>query len=94
MPTRNIVLTDHQDGLIASLLKSGRYQNASEILREGLRMVEQRDVEDQLRLRRLRAIVEQGRSDIANGDYQDFSTDGDLTAYLIAQSEPFLEAEA
>src|SRR5947208_3510895 len=43
MPTRNLVLTDHQEKLIKKLVESGRYQNASEVLREGLRLVEQRD---------------------------------------------------
>lgn len=37
MPTRNVVLTDHQASLVEQLVTSGRYQNASEVLREGLR---------------------------------------------------------
>lgn len=46
MPTRNVLLTKHQEKLIKNLVGSGRYQNASEILREGLRLVEQREAED------------------------------------------------
>jgi antitoxin ParD1/3/4 len=42
MPTRNVGLTDHQTTLVEELVASGRYQNASEGLREGLRLVEQR----------------------------------------------------
>ena len=42
MPTRNVVLTDRQEKLVDELVGSGRYQNASEVLREGLRLVEQR----------------------------------------------------
>ena len=30
MPTRNVVLTDHQASLVEHLVASGRYQNASE----------------------------------------------------------------
>ena len=33
MPTRNVVLTDHQAAFVDSLVASGRYQNASEVLR-------------------------------------------------------------
>jgi antitoxin ParD1/3/4 len=33
MPTRNVVLTDHQAALVEHLVASGRYQNASEVLR-------------------------------------------------------------
>lgn len=42
MPTRNVVLTDHQAHFVEQLVASGRYQNASEVLREGLRLVERR----------------------------------------------------
>ncbi|ABM20054.1 putative transcriptional regulator, CopG/Arc/MetJ family [Marinobacter nauticus VT8] len=42
MATRNIVLTDHQSQVVDHLVASGRYQNASEVLRAGLRMVEVR----------------------------------------------------
>jgi antitoxin ParD1/3/4 len=43
MPTRNVVITDHQNRMIDELVASGRYQNASEVLREGLRLIEARD---------------------------------------------------
>jgi antitoxin ParD1/3/4 len=36
MPTRNVVPTERQEELIETLVKSGRYQNASEVLRDGL----------------------------------------------------------
>ena len=54
MPTRNVVLTEHQADLIEKLVDSGRYQNASEVLREGLRLVESREAEDRARLKALR----------------------------------------
>ena len=43
MPTRNVVLTDHQANVVEQLVSSGRYQNASEVLRDGLRMIETRE---------------------------------------------------
>ena len=46
MPTSNVVLTDHQQKVIESLVRSGGYQNASEVMREGLRLVERREAED------------------------------------------------
>jgi antitoxin ParD1/3/4 len=61
MPTRNVVLTERQEELLESLVKSGRYQNASEVLRDGSRLVEQREAEDAGRLKALRVAPVSGR---------------------------------
>lgn len=45
-PTRNVVLADHHAELVEELVRSGRYQNASEVRREGLRPVESREAEE------------------------------------------------
>ena len=69
MPTRNVVLTEHQSSLIEGLIGSGRYQNASEVLREGLRLVEQRERHEKARLEGLRQAVAVGITDIEAGHY-------------------------
>ena len=74
MPTRNVVLTDHQAALVEQLVQSGRYQNASEVLREGLRMVEQRDAEDAYRLVALRKAAQEGIADIDAGRFKTFES--------------------
>lgn len=71
MPTRNVVLTDHQQEVIETLVDSGRYQNASEVLREGLRLVEQREREDELKLEALRLATQAGLADLAAGRFSD-----------------------
>ncbi len=43
MVTRNVVLTESQDQLVQNLVASGRYQNASEALRAGLRLLEREE---------------------------------------------------
>lgn len=50
MPTRNVVLTQQQAAFIEQMVASGRYQNASEVLREGLRLLQQRALEHEQRL--------------------------------------------
>ena len=57
MPTRNVNLTDHLDRLIETGISSGRFSNASEVVREGLRLLEQREHEDQAKLEWLRAAA-------------------------------------
>jgi antitoxin ParD1/3/4 len=71
MPTRNVVLTDHHQDLIERLVKSGRYQNASEVLRDGLRLVEERDAREAARLEALRGAARVGFGDIDEGRFQD-----------------------
>ena len=90
MPTRNVVLTDHQAELIERLVASGRYQNASEVLRDGLRMVERRDADEAARLEALRTAVQVGIDDIKAGRYQDFESFEDLERHLVARTDTLL----
>lgn len=82
MPTRNVVLTDHQADLVERLVRSGRYQNASEVLRDGLRLVEQRDAEDLARLKALRAAAKIGIADIEAGRVKTFESPRALRLHL------------
>lgn len=45
MVTRNVVLTETQDQLVQALVASGRYQNVSEALRAGRRLLEQKEAQ-------------------------------------------------
>jgi len=81
MPTRNVVLTDHQANMVEQLVSSGRYQNASEVLREGLRLVEQREAEDASRLEALRSAVQVGINDIQAGRFKTFDSKESLRAH-------------
>ncbi len=59
----SVSLGDHFEGLIKDLLDSGRYNNASEVVRDGLRMVEDRE----RRLEALDRSIERGLADTAAG---------------------------
>lgn len=82
MPTRNVFLTDRQDTLIETLVQSGRYQNASEVMREGLRLVEDREIEEIRKIEALRAAVELGEQAVARGEYKDFGDAQAMVDYL------------
>jgi antitoxin ParD1/3/4 len=71
--TRNVVLSQHQHELVESWVRSGRYQNASEVLREGLRLLERREVEDAARVATLRDAAAKGWLDLATGRYVDIA---------------------
>ena len=76
MPTRNVVLTEHLDEVIDRLVKTGRYQNASEVLRDGLRMVEQRENREIAKLAALKEAATVGFRDIDEGRFHDVDEDG------------------
>ena len=82
MATRNVVLTERQEKLIEALVRSGRYQNASEVLREGLRLIERREGEDAAKVAALRQAAEVGIADLERGAFQEFADAEELTAYL------------
>jgi antitoxin ParD1/3/4 len=86
MPTRNVVLTQYQATFVEGLVASGRYQNASEVLREGLRLVEQRENHEAARLEALRHAVAVGEADIQAGRYVAFDSAAQLGTHLQALS--------
>lgn len=92
MPTRNVVLTDHQAHFVEQLVTSGRYQNASEVLREGLRLVERRESEDELRLAALRDAAKVGIADIEAGNFRSFSSVDMLGQHLATLASEVIGA--
>jgi antitoxin ParD1/3/4 len=82
MPTRNVNLTEHFDRFIENGITSGRFSNASEVVREGLRLLEQREQEDTARLQWLRAAVKEGIDDIERGDYVTLRSGREIDSFM------------
>src|ERR1700732_4963629 len=79
MPTRNINLTPGLDRFVATKIKSGRYENASEVVRAGLRTLkrqekkrqknEREEQEHAAKLTALRSAIDEGdASGVAKGN--------------------------
>lgn len=97
MPTRNVVITDRQAAFIEQLVEGGEYQNASEVLREGLRLVEERRAKYNARLEALRAAVQEGIDSIEAGRFTTLKTEEELEAHfnaLAAKAIAAAEAKA
>jgi antitoxin ParD1/3/4 len=92
MPTRNVVLTDHQAHFVEQLVASGRYQNASEVLRDGLRLIESRQSEETARLDALREAARIGIADIEAGRFVTFNTAEALDSHLAALADEVIGA--
>ena len=71
MPTRNVVLTEHHATVIDRLVTSGRYENESDVLREGLRLVERNERLDVVKLDALREAARTGFGDLDEGRFTD-----------------------
>lgn len=87
MPTRNISLTAEQDAFVQEVVEAGEYQNASEAVRDALRVLQQRRKEDNLRLKALRAQIKVGTDALDRGDFA-VVEDADLEGYLDRLTTP------
>jgi len=63
----NVSLSRQLQGFIEKKVRTGRYQTASEVVREGLRLIEDRDTQRALQLRRLREEIRVGLDQIEKG---------------------------
>jgi antitoxin ParD1/3/4 len=82
MPTRNVSLTEHFDRFIETGITSGRFSNASEVVREGLRLLEQREREDKAKLAWLRAAASEGFDQLDRGQGIQFESMDDVDAFM------------
>jgi antitoxin ParD1/3/4 len=82
VPTRNISLTDHLDEFVEGRIASGAYKNASEDVREGLRLLRRQAQRDAVKLERLRDAIDDGLRAAERGEYRDIRAK-DIPAYTL-----------
>ena len=69
MPTRNVNLTPELDQFVLGRVATGRFENASEVVRAALRILERDENLFETKLQVLRAAIDEGdASGIAEGD--------------------------
>jgi antitoxin ParD1/3/4 len=67
MPTRNINLTERYDRFIEQQIDAGRFRNASEVMRAGLRLLEQQTREEEQKLQVLRSLARDAFGELDQG---------------------------
>ena len=87
MPTLKVNLTEHQEELIENLVSSGQYRDAGEVLRAGIRLLEQQAAEDDARLEALREAAGLGIADIEEGRFRSFDKPESLRRHLTNLAE-------
>jgi len=81
MPTQNVNLSDRHAKFIRRSVSEGGYRNASEVVRAGLRILEQQEREDKLKVRTLRKLARQAFSQVDAGNYVEIEPD-QIDTYL------------
>jgi antitoxin ParD1/3/4 len=63
----NVSLTPELERLVAEKVESGLYRSASEVLREGLRLLQLREEEQAVRMEALRRDIQEGLDELDRG---------------------------
>ena len=67
VPIHKINLTDHLDRFVGDQLSDGRFQDVSEVMRAGLRLLEQQTIEEREKLALLRTLAQEGFDQLDQG---------------------------
>ncbi len=78
MPTRNINLTEHFDRFVEEQIDAGKYKNASEVLRAGLRLLEQQTQTEEEKLALLQKLAADGFRSLDQGQGLSIAGEGSL----------------
>jgi antitoxin ParD1/3/4 len=82
MSTRNIHLTEHFDQFVEDEVNAGRYQDASEVMRAGLNLLEQQRREEHEKLELLRSLAAEGFRQIDQGLGIELKDDQELADFI------------
>ena len=85
----NVHLTPELEQLVQNKVQSGRYNSASEVVREALRLMEQKDEVRTIQLQELRNRIDRGLSQAERGE----GTDGEVFMQGLIQELDTREAK-
>ena len=68
----NVSLTPQLEQYVKDKVKSGLYNSSSEVVREALRLMGERDMLRQIRIEELRAEIQKGIDQIERGEYTEY----------------------
>lgn len=98
MATRTISLTPDASAYVDDAIASGRFEDASEMVDEALRLLEEKELIHAAKVERLRAAIQVGEDDISAGRFDVINTDDELRDYMATIRREveveFLEREA
>lgn len=81
----NISLTPELETLVMKKVESGMYHSASEVIREGLRLLKEQDALREIRREELRSEVRRGFEQIERGEYTEYASGDELTQAVLTE---------
>jgi len=78
----NVSLTPSLEQYIRHRAATGDYNNASEVVREAIRLLKEKDEQRQLKLKQLREAIQLGIDDMENGNSIEINSDEKLDAFF------------
>jgi antitoxin ParD1/3/4 len=71
----NVSLTAELEKFVNERVASGMYHSASEVVREGLRLLREKDMIQQIKLQELRREIQKGLDDVSDGSVVTYDTE-------------------
>lgn len=84
--TVSFTLGEHDRNFISDMVENGRFGSKTEVVRAGLRLLE--DYEANQKLNRLRTLIAEGNADIESGRAQDYSTTDEVLSDILNTDRP------
>jgi antitoxin ParD1/3/4 len=78
----NVSLTPQLEKLVQQKVDSGLYNNASEVIREALRLMKESEEVRRAKLKRLKTALAQGEADVASGRITTLDNDDEIEAFF------------
>ena len=78
----NFSLTPSLEQFVRDRAGSGDYNNASEVVREAIRLLKRLEEQRALKMERLRRAVREGDEALDRGEFTDFNSDEELDAFF------------
>jgi antitoxin ParD1/3/4 len=80
----NVSLTPALEKMVQEKVKSGLYNNASEVVREALRLMKESEDIRRAKLKRLKAALAKGEADMASGRVTTLASDAEIDAFFAS----------
>ncbi len=78
----NFSLTPSLEQFVRDRAESGDYNNASEVVREAIRLLRRVEEQRALKMERLRAAIREGDEALARGEFTDLNSDQELDEFF------------